>query len=568
MAREQERAVIRSTVIGASVLGLVLSIPAIAAPPAFGSPDPADSADASTIARGLIIHYEPEQEPQRGVRAATRTPRTKVIRFDRDVPLTQAEARAREWRGRPGIASVEPDVLLTAAEQVFPNDPLFDEQWYLWDAAAADGGYSVRAPDVWAATTGAEDVVIAVIDTGVAEHPDLAATVLPGYDFVSDIPMANDGDAWDPNPADPGDWVTAADIASGSFPSSCTRTTNSTWHGTHVAGIAGAMQDNSYGISGAAPGTTILNVRALGKCGGFLSDIAAAVRWSVGDEVIDPTTLQPIPINPRPASVVNLSLGGLAACSTSMRNAVATATARGAVVVAAAGNESRPLSEYVPANCPGVVSVVATDRNGSRASYSNFGTADSGASISAPGGSGIAGITSTDNTGPQGPQQPNFGVKTGTSMAAPIVSAGAGLLYSLGVDDPAEVTDRLLAAVQAFPESGTAPCTQIACGSGILDFGALAESISLTGERGTVRGRPGVLVDGTTIGLPEGTSVTPYVKFPGQTSYTAGTGIRQVSIVSGITGEFGWQRRTGKKIYVYFRAVSGERSPRIIIPAK
>lgn len=536
--------------------------------------------ESGPVARGLIVRTDPgisslitTRSAARSVVGAAASPTpvsgsTSLIEFDSDLPLEQAQRLAEELSAQPGIVWAEPDVLLTPAEAVFPNDPLFDEQWYLWDSDDTAGGFSVRAPQVWGATTGDDSVVVAVIDTGVADHPDLAGTVRPGYDFVSNIPMANDGDSWDPNPADPGDWVSSADIASGEFPSSCVSTSNSSWHGTHVAGIAAAVQDNDYGISGAAPGVTILNVRALGKCGGFLSDIAAAVRWAVGDVVLDRNTGVPLPVNPTPASVVNLSLGGTASCSTAMSEAVSIATDRGALVIAAAGNSSAPLGEYVPANCPGVLSVVATDRDGARASYSNYGTDADPASIAAPGGGTISAILATDNTGRQGPEQPDFGSKRGTSMATPLVSAAAALLYSVGLDSPDTVRSRLLESVQPFPNNVGSPCTLTECGTGIVDFGRLVDSITITGERGVVRDRPGVLVDGTTFGLPEGMILTPYYKFPGQTSYSPGTGVRTVSIVEGIRGEFTWQRRTGKKIYVYFRAENGERSNRIIFPPK
>lgn len=542
--------------------------------------DSAATGEQGSIARGLIVQADPGIGPAAATRAALRatigepgdplriTADTTVVMFDSDLPMPQAQQLAAEVAGRPGIAWAEPDVLLAPAEQVFPNDPLFADQWYLWDAAEAGGGFSVRAPDAWDSTIGKSDVVVAVIDTGVAAHPDLAATVVAGYDFVSSIPMANDGDSWDPNPADPGDWVSSGDIASGEFPSTCTRTSTSSWHGTHVAGIAGAMQDNDYGISGTAPGLTVLNVRALGKCGGFLSDIAAAVHWSVGEVVLDPSTGQPLPINPNPANVINLSLGGEADCSTAMARAVAVATARGALVVAAAGNEAGVISGYVPANCPGVVSVVATERSGARASYSNIGAQGNPATIAAPGGGSFGDILATTNTGREGPEQPSFGAKRGTSMAAPLVSAAAGLIYSLGITEVEEVRRRLTESVQAFPTDVRSPCTPITCGAGIIDLSALIDAITLTGQRGTVRSRPGVIVDGGTRGLPEGTLVTPYVKFPGQTSYSQGAGVRRVTLTSATTGEFTWQRQTGKKVYVYFRAETGERSQRIIIPAR
>jgi hypothetical protein len=93
-------------------------------------------------------------------------------------------------------------------------------------------------------------------------------------------------------------------------------------------------------------------------------------------------------------------------------------------------------------------------------------------------------------------------------------------------------------------------------------------SILIVGSRGVVGARQGVVVEGTTIGIAVGTVITPYVKFPGPTEYTADTAIQRVRIVEGDRGTFTWSRRTGKKTYVYFTAASGERSQRIAIPAK
>lgn len=551
----------------------------------------ADSADAAGYARGVIVRTDPGIGPLAASRAAARATdlevestnsldaSTAVIDLGEFIPIDQAQKIADDIAQRPGIAWAEPNVWVEPTQPVspsapvFPNDPLFPQQWYLWDAQARDGGFSVRAPQLWSTTTGSAATVVAVIDTGVVDHPDLTGNVIPGYDFVSNVPRANDGDGWDPNPADPGDWFDETDRNSGLFPASC-RLSNSTWHGTHVAGIVAAVANNGFGISGAAPGLRVLNVRALGKCGGLLDDVAAAVRWSVGDMVINPVTRQTVPVNPTPAKVVNLSLGGVAPCGNLMTEAIAVARSRGAIVVAAAGNDATPIDQFVPANCPGVVRVVATDRSGARASYSNTGTSAFPATIAAPGGTGIASSTSilsTDNTGTREPLQPNFATKNGTSMAAPLVSAAAGILASTGVTSPDEIRSRLIDAVQPFPTNVGLACGQITCGSGILDFGLLVDeqpSITLVGQRGTVRGRPGVMVTGTTVGLPAGTTMTPFVRLPGQTSYTAGTAQPRVRLTDGSVGEFTWQRRTGKRVAVYFRADTGEQSRRIIIPGR
>lgn len=550
------------------------------------SPAGASATGSPSDALGLIIRTTPllgvavasSRLRSAGIDAARIMPDTYRLDFDEPVSEEQVQKLMDVARDLPGVINVETDILLSpadlgvSADPTFPNDPLFADQWYLWDLRSSDGGFSVRAPDAWPRTTGSRDVVVAVIDTGYTTHPDLDGQVIRGYDFVSDVAMANDGDAWDPDPADPGDWVTSADIASGTLPATCVVSPGerSTWHGTHVMGVISAIQNNSYGISGAAPGIRVLNVRALGKCGGRVSDIASAISWSIGETVFNPDTGTAVPVNPTPAKVVNLSLGGSAACTNfpTLQGAITRAQARGAVVVAAAGNDSGSVSKFLPANCTDTVTVAATNRGGVLASYSNFGDLPGQISISAPGGGLDGSIMSTYNTGVRGPAVPSFVAKSGTSLSAPLVSAAAALLYSSGYTQPQLVTNRLLMAVQPFPANGPQACTQNLCGAGILNLNRLVDSINLEGRRGSVRERPGVLVNGETFGLSAGMRLTPHIKLPGQTNYSEGTGTRTVQSVTDTQGSFTWQRQTGKKIYVYFRAENGERSQRIIIPAR
>ena len=109
-------------------------------------------------------------------------------------------------------------------------------------------------------------MTVAVIDTGVTKHSDLDENVLPGYDFVSDASAARDGNGRDNNPQDEGDWTTEGQCGSG------TKATNSTWHGTHVAGTIAAVATTISVLPG-SPKAKIVPVRVLGACGGYDSDI-------------------------------------------------------------------------------------------------------------------------------------------------------------------------------------------------------------------------------------------------------------------------------------------------------
>ena len=167
-------------------------------------------------------------------------------------------------------------------QAVAPNDPLYGEQWYL-HAVSASAPAALDATDAWSTTTGNGSMIIADIDTGVRpDHPDLANKLVPGYCFISDSFAANNATCPGPDDSDPGDWVTNSDISS--HPAECQgeSPSYSSWHGTRVAGIAGAASNNTIGVAGVAWDAQILPVRALGKCGGTDSDIITAMLWAAG----------------------------------------------------------------------------------------------------------------------------------------------------------------------------------------------------------------------------------------------------------------------------------------------
>lgn len=301
-------------------------------------------------------------------------------------------------------------------------DPMKDLQWYL------DGDYGINASKAWRITKGSPSIVVAVLDTGITDHPDLEANVVTGYDFISDPTNSRDGNGRDADPTDPGDYV------SSSSPSS--------WHGTHVSGII-AAESNDIGISGVAPNVKISPVRVLGVNGGTEADIAAGINWAIGVKI------NGIPTNPNPAKVVNLSIGSSSFSScysfSPTQLAIDESKKRNVTLVTAAGNDNQFATNSYPGNCYGNITIGATGITGDRSYYSNYsGYSRSqgmyiGVDISAPGGDDKVGynkpasglIWSTLNDGKTTVGRATYGGEQGTSMASPIAAGVVALMYSV-----------------------------------------------------------------------------------------------------------------------------------------
>lgn len=373
------------------------------------------------------------------------------------------------------------------------SDPLLTDQWYLLSAQPA----ATRTEQAWDITQGSPTVVVAVLDTGVRfEHPDLGRTaaggkLLAGYDFISNPSFANDGDARDADPSDPGDWVTEGDKQMPGF-TNC-KTSDSSWHGTRVSGLIGALTDNGVGVAGAAWNVRVLPVRVLGKCGGFDSDILAAMRWAAG------LAVSGIPANPTPAKVINLSLGSDSTCSAAYQDAVNEITAHGVLVVASAGNEGGQVG--TPASCAGVLGVAGLRHIGTKVGFSSLGP---GVGIGAPGGNCVnpgAGqpclfsIVVPTDTGTTVPQSPAYtdqiNANFGTSFSSPMAAATVALMSSVNSSlTPAQIVSLIKRSATPFPASdGSVPvchvptsatdfqktecsCTTQTCGAGMLNTGA------------------------------------------------------------------------------------------------
>ena len=303
-----------------------------------------------------------------------------------------------------------------------PNDPFYVNS-KLW---GLNGTYGVQAQKAWLATRGNPEIVVAVLDTGSTDHPDLVGQTVPGYDMIIDSEIAGDSDGRDSDPSDEGDWDNGCDQYS---PELC-----SSWHGTHVAGIINALGNNSLGVIGVASRVKVQHVRVLGRGGGFDSDIIAGIIWASGGPVGEGVGAL---TNPTPARVINLSLGGVDACSAAYQTAIDDAILRGTVVVAAAGNAGADASTTTPANCNGVITVGASNSAGGQPEFSNDGPL---VDIAAPG----TDIKSTMNAGLTGPGLPTYREKSGTSMATPYVAGIVALMLSVDPSlTPAEVEARI-----------------------------------------------------------------------------------------------------------------------------
>lgn len=469
------RGAVLATAIGGLVAGSLLSAPA-------------DAQEPVTDVVGLVVTREPGTSPAQAQQAVESvlgqdTSRAPVAPGVTSVSATglnaaAAQAAAADLRQEPGIAEVGLDTRAQAAV----TDPLYAQQWSLTTPVS---GANPQA--AWNLTTG-NGAVIAVIDSGITAHPDLAGQTLPGYDFVTDPVVANDGDGRDADPADPGDWVDDADKTAHPETFNGCAKEDSTWHGTHVAGLAAAVQNNGLGITGVAPGAKLLPVRALGKCGGKMSDIVAAITWASGGEVPG------APANPNPADVINLSLSSAVTCQAFVQAAIDDALARGSLVVASAGNSGAPLSLASPAGCYDVLAVGAVTKSGVRATYSNYGVAGRDLPLFASGGDRNGDkLISTVNAGTQGPVPGGtYKEYAGTSMAAPLVSGAAALLAAHTSLRPLAIAQQLRATARPFPAGGNCSAT---CGVGILDVSrALVEPPRLPGAVTALNAQPG---DGT-----------------------------------------------------------------------
>ena len=411
-----------------------------------------------------------------------------VVKTEDALNPTQAALLLNAFSRLSDVEFVEPDAHIKP--YLIPNDAKYPLQWHYFESI---GG--VNLPLAWNLSNGS-GVTVAVVDTGITNHPDLNGNILPGFDFIYppdpspflDFVDPRDGDGPDPDPSDEGDWKLAGRDCQppnddtkpqGSPPvgidilPSPIQFVPSSWHGTHVSGTIAALTNNQIGVSGVSFGAKIVPVRVLAKCGGRLSDLIQGIVWAAGQPVNVNGT---VTTNAHPADIINLSLGFdvSGSCSQILQTAIDTARSNGAVVIAAAGNNS-DLADFPPANCNGVISVGATDRQGNMAYYSNFGPK---VDVSAPGGEGIGlnAVLSTGNSGSTIPSSPTYSYKAGTSMAAPHVSGVVALMLAA---NPALTASQVLTLLKQNARPLPGWCV-VSCGAGIVD--AAATLYAVTGQ--------------------------------------------------------------------------------------
>lgn len=399
---------------------------------------PRSVAQASSVAQGLEVRYSEVQTLAVGLSG-------KVLLVH--VPPGREEEFRQRLSADPTVAAVARNYEVQADDApLTPNDPSFPQQW---------GMTAVHAPEAWGAGARGTGVTVAVVDTGADYgHPDLAGALLPGCNFIV-------------------------------YPAVCSPTAaaDDNGHGTHVAGTIAALTNNGVGVAGLAWGASILPLKALDSTGsGSWFSITDAMSYAASQPGV---------------RVINLSLGSDpgfppdASDRALLQGVIDNARSKGLVVIVAAGNSGVNLdtAPVYPAVLPGVVAVTALDQNGVKPAWANYGAA---IAVAAP-GVGILSTLCAYNSGTQSCAH-TYGMKSGTSMAAPHVAALAALLIAR---TPGLTPDGVAALLKSTATDLGAPGSDPVYGGGRIDAATALTGHMLTlttSGPGSVQGNPAATV--------------------------------------------------------------------------
>ncbi|MCC7374836.1 MAG: tandem-95 repeat protein [Verrucomicrobiales bacterium] len=319
--------------------------------------------------------------------------RTGILRLP---PGSDLRRSIEAIQAQPQVEYAEPNLRLTLAGPAEgapfepPNDFEFARQWSLHNTGQTGGidGSDIGALEAWAVTTGSDQVVVAIVDTGVDYfHPDLEHNIWVNPREIAGNGVDDDGNGY------------VDDLHGYDFVSDDSDPMDDNVHGTHVAGILGASGNDENGIAGVAWQVRMMALKAFDETGsGTLDDTISAIAYAVASG----------------AKVINASWGTTTR-SRALDEAVAEAVARGVVFVAAAGNNGTEAAFY-PAAVSAAIAVGATDAKDHSSTFSNYG---SFVDVVAPG-------DAIESTLPNA----SWGLLSGTSMAAPHVSGLVALLLS------------------------------------------------------------------------------------------------------------------------------------------
>jgi len=346
--------------------------------------------------------------------------------------------------GTSGVAYVEPD--FSIAPTIAPNDPTFSQLWGLNNVGQSGGvaNADINAPEAWNTTTGSRTVVVAVIDTGIDfTHPDLAANAWHNPGEVAGDGIDNDGNGY------------VDDVYGWDFANNDSNPMDDNGHGTHVSGTIGAVGNNGVGVAGVNWQVSIMGLKFLSGAGsGSTSGAIAAINYVT-------RMRRDFGIN---IVASNNSWGG-GGFSTALRDAIEAGGRAGILFVAAAGNEAGNNDGATPSypasyTSESIISVAATDRTNTLASFSNYGATS--VDLAAPGVSIIS--TTPNNT---------YASYSGTSMATPHVTGTIALLA-------AAYPQATASAIRTAILTGTTPVAGLAgkvASSGLLNVSAALQRL-------------------------------------------------------------------------------------------